>query len=92
MVACGQVHMLALARSGRLYACGKGEFGRLGRGDAADELEFQEVDYFSHACDSVFEPRQGSVAAAGIVVCSRAGSATYPGGGAKAPAHCRVSL
>lgn len=55
-VACGAQHSLVLTAEGRLYSTGKGDFGRLGRGDTSDELEFEEIDYFLEARDSVFEP------------------------------------
>ena len=35
-------HTLVLTTDGHLYATGKGDFGRLGRGDTADEIEFHE--------------------------------------------------
>jgi len=55
-VACGSRHTIVLTNEGRLYATGMGDFGRLGRGDTADELDFEEIDYFSHANDSVLNP------------------------------------
>jgi len=55
-VACGAQHTLALTESGALYATGKGDFGRLGRGDTSDELNFEELDYFREAQDSILEP------------------------------------
>ena len=36
-VCCGAQHTLVLTREGQLYATGKGDFGRLGRGDSNDE-------------------------------------------------------
>lgn len=55
-VACGGQHTLALTESGRLWATGKGEYGRLGRGDTRDELDFEEIDYYEEAMDSILEP------------------------------------
>lgn len=45
-----------LTEDRRLFATGKGDFGRLGRGDTNDELEFQEIDYFEHTDDSILKP------------------------------------
>lgn len=55
-VACGAQHTLALTAKGSVYATGKGDFGRLGRGETRDELAFEEVDYFSEALDSILVP------------------------------------
>lgn len=55
-VVCSQKHTLALTKDGRLFATGAGDFGRLGRGDTADEVEFEEVDYFQEARDSILRP------------------------------------
>jgi len=55
-VACGAQHSLVLTASGGLFATGKGDFGRLGRGDTRDELHFEEIDYFTEAFDSILEP------------------------------------
>jgi len=55
-VACGGQHTLALTTQGLLFATGKGDFGRLGRGDTSDEVDFQELDYFEHTFDSVLRP------------------------------------
>lgn len=57
-VACGGQHTILLTTEGRLYATGKGEYGRLGRGSPRDELEFEEIEYFSQSNDSVLEPGQ----------------------------------
>ncbi|CEM23223.1 unnamed protein product [Vitrella brassicaformis CCMP3155] len=46
-VTCGYQQTLALTASNTVYGCGKGEFGRLGRGHNSDQLEFEEVEYFS---------------------------------------------
>lgn len=35
-VACGGSHSLFVTNSGKVYACGRGEFGRLGSGTEAD--------------------------------------------------------
>ena len=32
-----------LTTDGHLYATGKGDFGRLGRGDTSDEIDFHEL-------------------------------------------------
>eukprot|EP00933_Yihiella_yeosuensis_P012898 TRINITY_DN12227_c0_g1_i2.p1 TRINITY_DN12227_c0_g1~~TRINITY_DN12227_c0_g1_i2.p1 ORF type:complete len:431 (-),score=77.03 TRINITY_DN12227_c0_g1_i2:270-1562(-) len=55
-VACGNQHTLVLTEDGLLFATGKGDFGRLGRGDTSDELEFQEIDYFQQTDDSILVP------------------------------------
>mmetsp|Transcript_9613 Transcript_9613/g.17852 ORF Transcript_9613/g.17852 Transcript_9613/m.17852 type:complete len:416 (-) Transcript_9613:50-1297(-) len=55
-VACGAQHTLVLTTDGHLYATGKGDFGRLGRGDTSDEIEFHEIDYFEHTDDSILSP------------------------------------
>jgi len=55
-VACGAQHTVVLTKEGRIYSTGKGDFGRLGRGDTRDELEFEEIDYFYEANDSVLAP------------------------------------
>merc|ERR1712107_596950 len=47
---------IALTTDGRLYATGKGDYGLLGRGDSHDELEFEEIEYFYHANDSILAP------------------------------------
>lgn len=55
-VACGAQHTLVLTTDGHLYATGKGDFGRLGRGDTSDEIDFHEIDYFEHTNDSILSP------------------------------------
>mmetsp|Transcript_79939 Transcript_79939/g.202253 ORF Transcript_79939/g.202253 Transcript_79939/m.202253 type:complete len:444 (-) Transcript_79939:1-1332(-) len=60
-VACGAQHTIVLTKEGRIYSTGKGDFGRLGRGDTRDELEFEEIDYFYEANDSVLAPDQPTV-------------------------------
>jgi len=55
-VACGAQHTIVLTEEGHLYATGKGDFGRLGRGDTRDEVEFEEIDYFQQANDSILAP------------------------------------
>lgn len=55
-VTCGTHHTVALTSDGRLYSTGKGDFGRLGRGDNRDEPEFEEIDYFAQSNDSVLRP------------------------------------
>lgn len=57
-VACGSQHTLILTREGRLYSTGKGDFGRLGRGDTSDEPEFEEIEYFTQANDSILNPHE----------------------------------
>lgn len=57
-VACGSQHTVVLTSDGALYATGKGEYGRLGRGDTRDELEFEEIEYFSQSNDSVLNPNE----------------------------------
>lgn len=59
-VACGTQHTIVLSREGRVYTTGKGDFGRLGRGDPRDELDFEEVEYFSQANDSVLNPSEAT--------------------------------
>eukprot|EP00441_Pelagodinium_beii_P036920 CAMPEP_0197634696 /NCGR_PEP_ID=MMETSP1338-20131121/10716_1 /TAXON_ID=43686 ORGANISM="Pelagodinium beii, Strain RCC1491" /NCGR_SAMPLE_ID=MMETSP1338 /ASSEMBLY_ACC=CAM_ASM_000754 /LENGTH=364 /DNA_ID=CAMNT_0043206603 /DNA_START=62 /DNA_END=1153 /DNA_ORIENTATION=+ len=58
LVACGAQHTLALTTDGLLFATGKGDFGRLGRGDTSDENDFQEIDYFQQTDDSILRPGQ----------------------------------
>eukprot|EP00928_Gymnodinium_smaydae_P061148 TRINITY_DN45302_c0_g1_i1.p1 TRINITY_DN45302_c0_g1~~TRINITY_DN45302_c0_g1_i1.p1 ORF type:complete len:464 (+),score=109.26 TRINITY_DN45302_c0_g1_i1:68-1393(+) len=55
-VACGSQHTVVLTNEGRLYSTGKGEFGRLGRGDTSDELDFEEIEYFTQSNDSILNP------------------------------------
>lgn len=57
-VACGSQHTLVLTKNGRLFATGKGDFGRLGRGETSDELEFEELDYFKQTNDSLLHPNE----------------------------------
>lgn len=45
-ISCGEQHSLALTKNGKVYGCGKGEFGRLGKGNHGDQLFFEEIDYF----------------------------------------------
>lgn len=59
-VACGAQHTIVLTHQGRIYTTGKGDFGRLGRGDPRDELDFEEVEYFSLSNDSVLNPSQAT--------------------------------
>jgi len=59
-VACGSQHTIVLTASGRLFSTGKGDFGRLGRGETRDELEFEELDYFSQTNDSILDPTQST--------------------------------
>ncbi|CAL1174127.1 unnamed protein product, partial [Cladocopium goreaui] len=49
-------HTVVLTEDGHLYATGKGDFGRLGRGDTNDEVDFHVIDYFEHTDDSILEP------------------------------------
>lgn len=46
-IACGEQHSLILAKNGKVYSCGRGEFGRLGRGNHGDQLFFEEIDFFT---------------------------------------------
>lgn len=46
-IACGEQHSLILGKNGKVYSCGKGEFGRLGRGNHGDQLFFEEIDFFT---------------------------------------------
>jgi len=57
-VACGAQHTIVLTEDGRVYTTGLGEFGRLGRGETCDELDFEEVEYFSLSNDSVLFPHE----------------------------------
>lgn len=57
-VACGHQHTIILTAEGRLYATGKGDFGLLGRGDSQDEPEFEEIEYFHQANDSILDPSE----------------------------------
>jgi len=60
-VACGSQHTIVLTAEGRLYCTGKGDFGRLGRGDTRDEFEFEEIEYFTQSNDSVLNPSDTAV-------------------------------
>lgn len=55
-VACGSQHMIILTTEGRLYSTGKGDYGILGRGETRDEINFEEIEYFYEANDSVLHP------------------------------------
>lgn len=55
-VACGDQHTLVLTDQGRLYSTGKGEYGRLGRGETDDCLDVEEMDFFFHSNDSILNP------------------------------------
>jgi len=57
-VVCGSQHTLVLTTDGRCYATGKGDFGRLGRGDTRDAPEFEEIEYFFQSNDSVLSPTE----------------------------------
>jgi len=57
-VACGSQHTIVLTSEGRLYSTGKGDFGRLGRGDTRDATEFEEIEYFFQSNDSVLNPNE----------------------------------
>ncbi|VWU53040.1 UVB-resistance protein UVR8 homologue, partial [Hepatocystis sp. ex Piliocolobus tephrosceles] len=46
-ISCGDQHSLVLTQNGKVYGCGKGEFGRLGKGNHIDQLFFEEIDYFT---------------------------------------------
>eukprot|EP00434_Breviolum_minutum_P019126 symbB.v1.2.016858.t2/scaffold1298.1/size126199/1 len=56
MVTCGAQHTVVLTDDGNLFATGKGDFGRLGRGDTNDEVDFHVIDYFDHTDDSILQP------------------------------------
>ncbi|KAI4838493.1 UVB-resistance protein UVR8-like protein [Plasmodium brasilianum] len=45
-ICCGEQHSLVLTKNGKVYGCGRGEFGRLGKGNHGDQLFFEEIDYF----------------------------------------------
>jgi len=57
-VACGSQHTIVLTSEGRLYSAGKGDFGRLGRGDTRDSAEFEEIEYFFQSNDSILSPQE----------------------------------
>jgi len=57
-VVCGSQHTLVLTTDGRAYATGKGDFGRLGRGDTRDAPEFEEIEYFFQSNDSILSPTE----------------------------------
>ncbi|CRH00247.1 UVB-resistance protein UVR8 homologue, putative [Plasmodium relictum] len=46
-ICCGDQHSLALTKNGKVYGCGRGEFGRLGRGNHGDQLFFEEIEFFT---------------------------------------------
>jgi len=60
-VVCGAQHTLVLTTEGRLYSTGKGDFGLLGRGESADEVEFEEIEYFHQTNDSILAPSEPPV-------------------------------
>lgn len=60
-VACGSQHTIILTAEGRLYSTGKGDYGLLGRGDSSDEPEFEEIEYFHQANDSVLNPSESPI-------------------------------
>ncbi|SCO72860.1 UVB-resistance protein UVR8 homologue [Plasmodium vivax] len=45
-ICCGDQHSLVLTKNGKVYGCGRGEFGRLGKGNHGDQLFFEEIDFF----------------------------------------------
>jgi len=55
-VACGSQHTIILTNEGRLYSTGNGGYGVLGRGETRDEINFEEIEYFYEANDSVLHP------------------------------------
>jgi len=55
-VVCGFQHTLVLTDQGRLYSTGKGQYGRLGRSELRDELEFEDIEYFDSSNDSILNP------------------------------------
>jgi len=59
-VACGAEHTVALTRGGNVYTCGRGSFGRLGRGETSDALDFEIMEYFGQSNDSVLNPAEAS--------------------------------
>ncbi|CRG96426.1 UVB-resistance protein UVR8 homologue, putative [Plasmodium gallinaceum] len=46
-ICCGDQHSLVLTKNGKVYGCGRGEFGRLGRGNHGDQLFFEEIEFFT---------------------------------------------
>lgn len=57
-VACGKQHSIVLTTEGRLYTTGKGDHGRLGRGEVTDELDWEEMMYFTQCNDSLLAPEE----------------------------------
>eukprot|EP00920_Eleutheroschizon_duboscqi_P027421 GHVT01067277.1.p1 GENE.GHVT01067277.1~~GHVT01067277.1.p1 ORF type:complete len:454 (+),score=106.28 GHVT01067277.1:361-1722(+) len=68
-VACGHQHTIVLTERGRVYSCGRGEFGRLGRGYGGDQLSPLAVDL-----EGLLAQRRGGAAGEGV------GPATARGG------------
>lgn len=58
-ITAAKQHTIVVLEDGTLLSAGKGEFGRLGRGDTSDDPLFTIIDYFSHARDSILEPTGG---------------------------------
>jgi alpha-tubulin suppressor-like RCC1 family protein len=59
-VACGAEHTVVLTEGGHVYTCGKGSFGRLGRGETSDTIDFELIEYFGQSNDSVLNPSEST--------------------------------
>lgn len=57
-IACGARHSFALTSEGRLYTTGKSDNGRLGIGETGDQLDWEEVMYFTQSNDSLLSPEE----------------------------------
>eukprot|EP00397_Hematodinium_sp_SG-2012_P045160 GEMP01050625.1.p1 GENE.GEMP01050625.1~~GEMP01050625.1.p1 ORF type:complete len:394 (+),score=63.36 GEMP01050625.1:35-1216(+) len=58
-VACAKQHSLVLLQNGTVLSSGKGDYGRLGRGDTSDDLYFSPIEYFLGIRDSILEATGG---------------------------------
>lgn len=47
-LACSKQHSMVLTKSGKLFACGDGEYGVLGNGGTTSSPSFTEVEFFAN--------------------------------------------
>jgi alpha-tubulin suppressor-like RCC1 family protein len=53
-VACGQAHTLFLTGKGKVYACGNGSYGELGRGDTSDYYTPTMISSFLDPAEDIY--------------------------------------